>query len=52
MHTVGEPTGLSIKINYNLAMAKTKQIQSLFEQSNTSHLSIQDQINPEFSNWY
>lgn len=47
MHVAGEPpkSGLAIKINNYLAMAKAKQIQSLSEQSNNSYLNVQDQFN-------
>lgn len=57
MHVVEEPpkSGLAIKRQVSgseyLEMGKTKQIQSLSEQSNNSHLNIQDQINHKFSIW-
>lgn len=44
MHVAGElpKPGLTVKINEYLTMAKTKQIQSLSEESNNSHLNVQD----------
>lgn len=57
MHIVEEPpkSGLAIKRQVSgseyLEMGKTKQIRSLSEQSNNSHLNVQDQINHKCSIW-